>query len=528
MADLSLVPRRVPSGVALTAFRVQAGTVSLGRGAHCDWILPDPQRLLSKRHCEIALHNGRWMITDLSSNGTTVCGKMLPPGVPQELHDGDSIGCGSYQVDVVLGAVGADEPTQTFPAAGFAGGTPVSADAPHPPHDDEHSTLREPRDTPDGAAPVFTLGDQQRYGRGSVETLSIIHPFSLSLGENESGFDLPGGTASGEVSSLSGRASGQASGLHDAFQPPRPASHLLPEDWDIPAPGLPEGGGTDKAGYAPFETKNETLAGTESVSPPRGSESVMPRVEGVPPGERRGVAHAVRAPVPDASGPTPSSGDRSRDVVLRAEIAAAFLHGAGLAGLSGDVPDDFFEELGRTFRAFVVGLRRAMIARAKIKGEFRIEQTMIQPFGNNPLKFAVDDDDALSALLGVGRRTGVSGADAVTDALDDIRVHEMAVTRAIEPALRDFLAANGPNAVLEQLAFPADQPLSLLRRARAWSSYVRLHEDLSVTATETLDGAFGRAFGRAYEAAREEIEAGESSAPNASRAEKHRTPEEER
>ena len=39
-----------------------------------------------------------------------------------------------------------------------------------------------------------------------------------------------------------------------------------------------------------------------------------------------------------------------------------------------------------------------------IKDEFRIEQTMIRASGNNPLKFSLDDDDAMNTLLGLGRR----------------------------------------------------------------------------------------------------------------------------
>lgn len=102
MADLTLVPRRTPTGVVLKNFQIRNGQASVGRGAHCDWILPDPERLLSKRHCEITSRNGRWLITDFSSNGTTVGGRLLPPGVPHPLQDQDRIGCGAYQIDVLL------------------------------------------------------------------------------------------------------------------------------------------------------------------------------------------------------------------------------------------------------------------------------------------------------------------------------------------------------------------------------------------------------------------------------------------
>ena len=92
------------------------------------------------------------------------------------------------------------------------------------------------------------------------------------------------------------------------------------------------------------------------------------------------------------------------------------------------------EALGAAFRALVSGLRLALIARSAIKGEFRIEQTMIRSRGNNPLKFSADDDDALLALLGAGRRTEMSAAEAVADALRDMRLHEIATVAAMRSA----------------------------------------------------------------------------------------------
>ncbi|GBR35620.1 FHA domain-containing protein [Neoasaia chiangmaiensis NBRC 101099] len=516
MAELTLVPRRTPSGVGLEAFHVHNRHASLGRGAHCDWVLPDPQRLLSKRHCEIVWRNGHWTITDLSSNGTTVGGRTLPPGVPHELHDGDRIGCGSYEMDAVFGPTTEDEPTRigirpqdTLVNAPLPQFSNPFEDAGEPGDRRESSYTR--KMPPDDAAPFFET-TSPRYGRSSSETLSIIHPFDFALGANDSGFDLGAGTPSGDVSSVAP----QTTGLHDSFQPPRPASELLPEDWSAP------------------ETRQmPPIAPDPKAPPPVGADEPSEHDDGSPKGLFTAPVAPTSTQVSQAEtaspGVRPDHGIDPLSVRLDSEIAveatrpglpgqadgaaiiAAFMRGAGLEGAPSKTAEAFFEGLGQTFRAFVVGLRRAMIARAEIKGEFRIDQTMIQPFGNNPLKFAVDDDDALAALLGVGRRTGVSSPDAVADALRDIQVHEMALTRAIEPAVREFLAANGPAAVLELLSYPADQPLSLFRRAKAWTTYVRHYQETADVATETLDGAFGRAFGRAYEAARAEIEGAGSS-----------------
>src|SRR5207245_3571434 len=105
---------------------------------------------------------------------------------------------------------------------------------------------------------------------------------------------------------------------------------------------------------------------------------------------------------------------------------AAFLPGTGLPDARPADPAATMEALGAAFRALVCGLRMTLIARSAIKGEFRIERTMIRSRGNNPLKFSADDDDAMLALLGAGRRMELGDADAVADALSGILLNECA------------------------------------------------------------------------------------------------------
>ena len=120
-------------------------------------------------------------------------------------------------------------------------------------------------------------------------------------------------------------------------------------------------------------------------------------------------------------------------------LLAAFLEGAGLQDVQVKDPPATMLALGKAFRDLVAGLRATLIARAQIKGEFRIEQTMIQARGNNPLKFSAGDDDALVALLGAGRRTDMAPHEAVADALRDIRLHELASIAAMQDAVRTLL-----------------------------------------------------------------------------------------
>ena len=83
--NLTLSILRCPEGVATDTRRITGGTLAIGRGPANEWVLPDPDRVLSKRHCVIALVGESWQVSDTSVNGTFVNGvrvqmQALPPG----------------------------------------------------------------------------------------------------------------------------------------------------------------------------------------------------------------------------------------------------------------------------------------------------------------------------------------------------------------------------------------------------------------------------------------------------------------
>ena len=53
---------------------------SIGRGKDNTWILDDPERYLSSRHCQFSCENNQFFITDLSTNGTFYNGSPHPMG----------------------------------------------------------------------------------------------------------------------------------------------------------------------------------------------------------------------------------------------------------------------------------------------------------------------------------------------------------------------------------------------------------------------------------------------------------------
>jgi type VI secretion system FHA domain protein len=208
--------------------------------------------------------------------------------------------------------------------------------------------------------------------------------------------------------------------------------------------------------------------------------------------------------VPNAPPPAVSAGTGA--------LMAAFLHGADMDGTEVGDPLAKMTALGAAFRAMVGGLRQVLIARAAIKGEFRIEQTMIRARGNNPLKFSTGDDDALAALLGTGRRSEMAPQAAVADALTDIRLHELATMAAMQSAVRALLARFDPAALRTASTAQGGITLPGQAKSRAWDEFERQHAATTQALTDDFDSVFGKVFARAYEQALDDVTAKEKRA----------------
>ena len=331
--SLKLTTLRGPETVALQTRQVDDGEFSIGRGFSNDWVLPDPHRHLSKRHCTLSRRGDSWEIADTSTNGTFLNRDETPlsQGGPRILQDGDRVRLGTYELEIRIAA----DPKPTPPA-----------------HEPERADER-----------------------------TRIFPRAVTL-------------------------------------PPAP---------------LP-----------------------------------------------------VESPV--------ASGDP----------LDAFLRGAGMEQMRPEDPGAAMASLGAAFRALVEGVRRVLLARASIKSEFRIEQTMIRARGNNPLKFAPTDEAALAALLGLAGSQELAPAEAVRDALRDLQLHELASVAAMQAAVRALVAQFDP----ERLRAASEQGgitlVAAQRKARAWDAFEALHARTTRALDDDYESVFGRAFADAYERTLEE------------------------
>lgn len=72
----------------------------VGRGMGCDWVIPDPTRLISSHHGLVSYRDGRYFLTDISSNGIGVAGssERLRKGQARLISEGDVYRLGSLDI----------------------------------------------------------------------------------------------------------------------------------------------------------------------------------------------------------------------------------------------------------------------------------------------------------------------------------------------------------------------------------------------------------------------------------------------
>jgi type VI secretion system FHA domain protein len=106
---LSVVSNQRGGAAVGTSQSIERGQMVIGRGAGCDWILPDPDSHLSKQHCTVAAAGAGFTVTDTSTNGVFLNNDDAPLGKGRSagLGDGDRLVLGNYVLEARVSALAA-------------------------------------------------------------------------------------------------------------------------------------------------------------------------------------------------------------------------------------------------------------------------------------------------------------------------------------------------------------------------------------------------------------------------------------
>ncbi|MEM8591747.1 MAG: type VI secretion system-associated FHA domain protein TagH [Pseudomonadota bacterium] len=451
-------------------------SLTIGRGAENDLVLPDPNRELSKRHCAIEDHNGNVIVVDFSTNGTFLnYGKLALGPTPTPINDGDIISVGPYEILINIQSsepqnVIADPLDMGSVSPGVAAQAPSAAEL-----------LDAPGDGVDFIDDLLGGPEGGLVGPGSVQREQpgddgLMPP----LGTDEDGLLPP---APDPMEGYGASMGSHNPAGQDHFAAPGLASSpgAIPDDWDDLLAPSPAGGGARSGQTIPPPGQAPAGATARQSHPSY-------RADALGAGESFG-GDAPAHPAPTGSG----AGDQA---------ATAFLKAIG----ADDVPLAPAEVLptmmrmGEVMRMMIEGLREILMTRQSIKSEFRIDRTMIQTGGNNPLKFALSGEQAVEMMVKPSAKGYLSAQAATAEALKDIKAHEVAMITGMEAALKGVLKKLDPTALASTIA--ADSSLSGMlksKKARYWEIYENKYAEISDQAENDFNELFAKEFARAYQ-----------------------------
>jgi type VI secretion system FHA domain protein len=534
------------SDALVASFDELGGTI--GRADNNQLVLPDPDRAISRIHAQVVFRNGSYAIVDRGSNPVLLNGQALGNGRELPINDGDELQIGGYLIGVSFG----HKTTTHDPFADLFGGgndalfgaAPAAPKA-VPRTAPAQPTPRAPVSSPPAASPFTAPGasaipdDWNPFAPDAAPASDALGIAAPPGGADANPYipDLPlsGPSQQDSLDALFGLGAGTA-GADPLSRSPMSAPALQPNtsaDADpLRAFGIPPGPKdaqvSDHASElstpwtaAPLEASDATSVRPAAARPaaPAGlpAGAVLswdqPSRESKPVGAAAPIA-AERTPAPAApfaATASPHAAATPRPNPVRQPAAEASAPDALLSALREGLgaPDLRLETLdeptmrllGQLLREATRGTVELLIARAALKREMRAEVTMIVARENNPLKFSPTADAALQHLLGPRTPGFMAPGDAMRDAFDDLRAHQLGVMAGMRSALEGVLKRFDP-AVLEGRLTKRSALSGLLpgsRKAQLWELFQTLYAQLSEEAAEDFHELFGKAFLRAYE-----------------------------
>lgn len=190
--------------------------------------------------------------------------------------------------------------------------------------------------------------------------------------------------------------------------------------------------------------------------------------------------------------------------LVATDLIDSFLDGLGInrAELPSSVDlAQIMQNAGEVLREFVAGTTNLIESRANMKNAFKLDQTVVLPRHNNPLKLSANAKAAVKLLL-VGKDGEYLGArDAAREVCNDLLYHQDAMLSAMAHAFDGFAGRLAP----QELAETFDDSLGRnpLLRWRNKSKYWRMYCDAFPSLTAKGGGQYPQAFAEEFVSAYE-------------------------
>lgn len=382
----------LPDGGPLSISVEGTRGIDIGRDQYLDWTLPDPNRFISGKHCEIRWRDGDFWLHDVSTNGTFLYGADGRLKAPHKLRDGDRFLIGHYII--LTNISGQPAAAATFETAG-------GSTAP------DYENLWEP--VGEAAPPIDAR--QLKAARDLHPVKPDFLDWAVDLQPPRPGPASPPPTPSAWS------------------EPPRSDEAAWAKSTPKPAPPEP----------APIAVPTPRRP-VWVTGEPQGPWATTPASETQKP-----------SPLPSASENLDSrdnalvNGDNSA-----ADLVRLIARGAGLPdnAFAAQNPAQFAEEMGQLLRLLTENMRQLLEARQQAKRLARSSsQTTVQALDNNPLKFAPTTDEAMRIMFGPPTKSYLGATNAIAQGFDDVKAHQIKTFSAMQHALKRLLEEFSPEEI---------------------------------------------------------------------------------
>lgn len=498
---------RLENGASLEFVLHRRGGL-IGRSATNDWSLPDSNKSgISRRHCEIQYREGRYFLSDLSSNGTFVNDGQEPVQGPYPIAPGDRIYIGDYEIVAAVSGEAREtfEREQERKAAEEKGGWDDWEGLP--------SGAAGARAGSTGPAPdtAADWGVPEEAGKEVSEWADEAGSGNFA----PDGDDIFGSLTNNHQVDW-------AAASWDAPEPSDEGFGAQADDDEF----APLDGGEDKDPFLPLHPVADTC---DAFPPsPASQPPVPPKADRTAPGDAaapseeeswgtqypatRPGAKASPAPPPPA-GAQPARRRAQQQAAATPPLATAQAPDAAYQQLVrylgvdphklSQTPEETAERTARLLHRLLAGLMTLLEARARAKDQLGATATQLRFDGNNPLKFARNVEQALEMTLNPPMRGYMDADRAVEDAFRDLQAHQIATLKAMQGALQATLKRFSPAAIKARTEEKGG--LSKLipgqREAELWKAYEKEFGGVAQGSAEAFLDVFSKEFRQAYEEA---------------------------
>lgn len=511
---------------------VDADVYSIGRGSDNSWVLPDPKLHISNKHCVIHRKNSEFHLTDISTNGVYLNDNNEPlgRGRSQILKHGDAIIIGEYLIKAVLKDENGDFTQDTTPTheelhtahslVDLSVLTEVSTPAKKSSSQD--SVLESVLETPTAAQLTSAdmtsenMLDEVLKTPSSEPSLSeLLRPVSpekefyvppkvvpdAALNQGATGFQ------SSKTESLNENKQAIPENWLDLTETQEAATHLEPVDHSKDTPLM-----FDTVSESPLEKSEADLQEKTSEASVLASFVAEEKVRNEPTEQaepltfniqERSMASRLEQQEKDH---LHGSTQASKSVYSEPEQPNFFeilMQEAGLPEhlLHGKDKGDLARLMGRMLRQFAQGTIDTLATRSMVKSEFRLQQTMIRPVDNNPLKLSPSGDEALKIMLMGDSSAYLPAESSIQEGFKDIQAHQLAMMSGIQAAFMHLLQRFDPEKLTQKFESRPRYNKGILSRNKTdlWREYQDYYHDICAMMEDEFQDLFSNEFGKAYE-----------------------------